>query len=83
MCMRTVLYYCFKLYFMQSGGRPIVMVEPQQGRFDVNVRGSLVVRCSVQDNQEAQVTWTYGPNRPLPSNVSNLVLDLLGVYTAK
>ncbi|XP_045130066.1 basement membrane-specific heparan sulfate proteoglycan core protein-like isoform X13 [Portunus trituberculatus] len=52
-----------------SRGRPSVILEPKEGRFDIKMRGSLQVRCSVEGNPEARVIWTLGPNRDLPPNV--------------
>ncbi|XP_050723887.1 basement membrane-specific heparan sulfate proteoglycan core protein-like isoform X5 [Eriocheir sinensis] len=61
-----------------SRGPPVVILEPRRDTFDVQVRGSLVVRCSVDGTPQGQVSWTFGRNRQLPSNVyqQNGVLTL-------
>lgn len=69
------LYACLRT-FSYTGGPPVVILEPRRDTFDVQIRGSLVVRCSVDSTPQAQVTWTFGTNRQLPPNVSEALLSM-------
>lgn len=64
---------CNVVVFLKIGARPRVIVEEPREVVELRVGGTLEIRCSAEGSPRPQVTWTYGPNRELPVNVSPLL----------